>query len=214
MKTTTWQLTSAAFPICLTTISPGLQWTLGLTTVSSLLVTPSPSAIHTHLLWKYEMNIIRKVVLVLNKLLNPPLHCFYARIIHIKLSAPTTSLVNNAISANAIPSVIKCAAISPGFKKDDNLTRWNYRPVSVLPMLSKIYESVMNDQLLGYFFYKFHDFSCAFRRKYNCQSLYLKAVGDWKYALDQNVFKTGFICCIRENRRALRLLRQWCYVHR
>ena len=82
-----------------------------------------------------------------------------------QLSSPITSLINNAISANAFPSVMKCAEISPGFKKDDNLIRGNYRPVSVLPILSKIYESVMNDQLFEYFLDKFQDFLSAFRMK-------------------------------------------------
>ena len=49
------------------------------------------------------------------------------RIAHQELSSPITSIINNAISANAFPSVMKCAEISPGFKKDDNLIRGNYR---------------------------------------------------------------------------------------
>ena len=93
-------------------------------------------------------------------------------------------LINNAISANAFPSVLKCAEISPGFRNDDNLIRGNYRLVNVLPISSKIYESVMNDQLFEYFLDKFHDFLCAFRRKYSCKSVLPKAVHDWKYALD------------------------------
>ena len=38
------------------------------------------------------------------------------RIAHQELSAPITSLINNVISANAFPSVLKCAEISPGLK--------------------------------------------------------------------------------------------------
>ena len=83
---------------------------------------------------------------------------------------------------------MKCAEISPAFKKDDNLIRGNHRPVSVLPILSTICQRVMNDQLFEYFLDKFHDFLCAFRRKYSCQSLLLKAVDDWKCALDQKYF--------------------------
>ena len=50
----------------------------------------------------------------------------------------------------------------------------------------------MNDQLFGYFLDKFHEFLSAFRKRYSCQSLLLKAVDDWKYALDQNL-KTGVV---------------------
>ena len=114
------------------------------------------------------------------------------RIAHQELSFPVTRLINTAITANAFPSNIKLTEISPGNKKDDNLIRGNYRPVSVLPMLSKVYETVMNDQLFGYFLDKFHEFLSAFRKRYSCQSLLLKAEDDWKYALDQNL-KTGVV---------------------
>ena len=114
------------------------------------------------------------------------------RIVHQELSFPITRLINTAITANAFPSDMKLAEISPGHNKDDNLIRGNYRPVSVLPILSKVYETVMNDQLFGYFLDKFHEFRSAFRKRYSCQSLLLKAVDEWKYALDQNL-KTGVI---------------------
>ena len=50
----------------------------------------------------------------------------------------------------------------------------------------------MKNQLFGYFLDKFHEFLSAFRKRYSCQSLLLKAVDDWKYALDQNL-KTGVV---------------------
>ena len=37
--------------------------------------------------------------------------------------------------------------MSPVYKKNDNLNKANYRPVSILPSVSKIYESLMADQL-------------------------------------------------------------------
>ena len=114
------------------------------------------------------------------------------RIAHQELLFPITRLINTAITANAFPSNMKLAEISPGHKKDDNLIRGNYRPVSVLPILSKVYETVMNDQLFGYFLDKFHELLSEFRKRYSCQSLLLKAVDDWKYALDQNL-KTGVV---------------------
>ena len=71
-------------------------------------------------------------------------------IAHLELSSPITSLINNAISANTIPSVMKCAEISPGFKKNDYMIQGKCGPVSVLPILSKIYESMMNNQWFEY----------------------------------------------------------------
>ena len=46
---------------------------------------------------------------------------------------------------------MKYAEISPLFKKDDNLSRNNYRPVNVLTVIYKIYEALMNNQLTEFF---------------------------------------------------------------
>ena len=70
-------------------------------------------------------------------------------------------------------------------KKDDNLLKGNFRPVSILTSISKIYENVLNHQLLGHFYAIFNDLLSAFRKGHSCQSLLLKFVEDMKNALDQ-----------------------------
>ena len=81
---------------------------------------------------------------------------------------------------------MKCAELCPQFKNDDNMKRENYRPVSVLTAFSKIYESLLNDQLIEYFYELFNVFLCAFRKNYSCQSLLIKMIDDWKITLDKN----------------------------
>ena len=54
------------------------------------------------------------------------------------------------------------------------------------PAFSKIYESLLNDQLIEYFYELFSVFLCAFRKNYSCQSLLVKMIDDWKIALDKN----------------------------
>ena len=46
---------------------------------------------------------------------------------------------------------MKKAEVSPLYKKQDNLSKKNYRPVSVLTSLSKVYESIINDQMCVHF---------------------------------------------------------------
>ena len=82
---------------------------------------------------------------------------------------------------------MKLADISLGHKKDDNLKRGNYIPVTVLPIFSQVYEIVTNEELFSYFVDKFHAFLSAFRKRYNCQSLLLKAVDDRKFAPDHSL---------------------------
>ena len=61
----------------------------------------------------------------------------------------------------------------------------NFRPVSILTGISKLYESVVNDQLLEYFSRLFNDLIGAYRKGYSCQSLLVKCIDNWKNALDK-----------------------------
>ena len=51
---------------------------------------------------------------------------------------------------------------------------WNYRPVSVLPSLSQIFENVVANQLIKYFKDDFLSYLAAFRKGYSCKSTLLK----------------------------------------
>ena len=64
------------------------------------------------------------------------------------------------------------------------LNKCNYRPVSILTTISKIYESILNDQLCDYFKSIFDVFLSAYRKGYSCQSVLIKFIEDWKDALD------------------------------
>ena len=103
-----------------------------------------------------------------------------------ELSVPMTNVLNTCISRSEFPAVLKCAELNPMYKKKDNLVEENYRPVSVLTALSKIYESSLNDQLLQHFITIFNDFLSANRKGYSCQSLVAKVIDDWKKSLDNN----------------------------
>ena len=107
------------------------------------------------------------------------------RLAHKELSVSFANLINTSLSQNIFPDVMKCAEVSPIFKKDDNLLKGNFRPVSILTSISKIYENVLNHQLLGHFYAIFNDLLSAFRKGHSCQSLLLKFVEDMKNALDQ-----------------------------
>ena len=52
---------------------------------------------------------------------------------------------NNSLLSSNFPSNLKAADILPTHKKKDKLDIENYRPISILPTLSKIYERCMYD---------------------------------------------------------------------
>ena len=63
------------------------------------------------------------------------------------LNKHITTLVNNTIKTSVFPTRLKEAQVVPLHKKIDPLDKKNYRPVSILPTISKVYEMVLFDQL-------------------------------------------------------------------
>ena len=72
-------------------------------------------------------------------------------IISSEISECITLIVNQSIMTGIYPDKLKVAKVVPIFRKEDNLQLKNYRPISVLPVLSKIFENVMLTQLVEYF---------------------------------------------------------------
>ena len=63
---------------------------------------------------------------------------------------PLTFIINQSLKTGTFPDRLKVARVRPLFKKGDNQLITNYRPISILPSLSKIFEKVMHMQLTYY----------------------------------------------------------------
>ena len=98
------------------------------------------------------------------------------------------NLINESIDSSDFPDSLKLAEVSSQFKKGDSLNKMNYRPVSVLAAMSKIYGRVMAKQLSSYFMNIFSTLLSAFRQKYSCQSSLLNMIHCFKNALDNGEF--------------------------
>jgi hypothetical protein len=61
-----------------------------------------------------------------------------------------TDCINAAIFENIFPNELKLGDVSPVFKKDDSTNKDNFRPISVLSAISKIYERILTDQISSY----------------------------------------------------------------
>ena len=62
-----------------------------------------------------------------------------------------TLIINQSISTGIFPDKLKVAKIVPIFKKDNPHLTGNYRPISLLPVISKVFEKVVFSQLYSYF---------------------------------------------------------------
>ena len=96
------------------------------------------------------------------------------------------SIVNHSINQQVYPSFYKCALITPVYKKKDQLDKSNYRPVSVLCVLSKVLESIICDQFNEYFNSIVSDKLAAYRKGYSCENVLFNCVEEWKEAMDKN----------------------------
>ena len=65
--------------------------------------------------------------------------------------APLTYVLNLSLAQGVVPSELKIARVTPIYKSGDNQLCINYRPVSVLPCLSKIFERCMYNRLFKFF---------------------------------------------------------------
>ena len=59
-------------------------------------------------------------------------------------------MFNFYVDNNRFPSELKKADINPISKKGDPLEKTSYRPISILPILSKAFEHCLYDQIYGY----------------------------------------------------------------
>ena len=64
---------------------------------------------------------------------------------------PITYLINQSLNSGTFPNELKIAKVTPIFKKDNNRLLENYRPISLLPAISKIFEKVIHLQINEHF---------------------------------------------------------------
>ena len=67
-----------------------------------------------------------------------------------ELKGALTYIINLSIDTKTVPDEMKFAKVKPLFKKGSRLDVSNYRPVSILPIVSKILERAVYKQIVGY----------------------------------------------------------------
>ena len=100
-----------------------------------------------------------------------------------------TDCINDAIvGENMFPDSLKFADIRPMHKKDEISNSENYRPVSVLPLISKILERIIYNQLNEYLERYLNSILCGFRKSDSTQHALFKLLQVWQEELDKGGF--------------------------
>ena len=96
-----------------------------------------------------------------------------------------TNAINKPFLDNYFPKELKKAEIIPVYKKDYSLKKENYRPVSLLPQVSKIYERLIYKRINSYMCDKLSKYITDFRKCHGKQHSLLVTLEKWKKALDK-----------------------------
>ena len=101
-----------------------------------------------------------------------------------------TNSINLSIENGCFPEELRLAEVSPIFKKKDDLDKENYRPVSVLPHVPKVFKRIMYHQINDYMKDKLSKQLTGFRKNHSTQHCLSCMLEIWKNVLD----KGGYIC--------------------
>ena len=106
-----------------------------------------------------------------------------------------TYIINKSIKEGKVPSSLKIAKVMPLHKKGDKSNPDNYRPISLLPCMSKLMERIIQLQLLNYL--KANNilvpFQSGFRASHCTVTALIKVTDDWLLAMDEGMY-TGVLC--------------------
>lgn len=100
------------------------------------------------------------------------------------IAGPVAKILNTSIAHSRYPSRWKMGQVTPLFKRDEELDKRNYRPVTVLPCLNNIFERLLSVQIEDFYQGLLSDFVSAYRKGHSCETALLKLTEDWRACRD------------------------------
>ena len=75
-----------------------------------------------------------------------------------------------------LSEILKTAEVTLIYKKANPFEKDNYRPSSILPNISKIYEKIMHNQMNNNLINKLSKYKCGFRKGFDTQHCLLETL--------------------------------------
>ena len=109
------------------------------------------------------------------------------------LAEPIKIIVNMSFNEGVVPNLMKLADVCPIFKKSDKSKCENYRPISLLSNISKIFERSMYTRVYEFFEKSnvLYNLQFGFRKSYSTNHALLNIVEEIRTNLDRKTFSCG-----------------------
>ena len=112
----------------------------------------------------------------------------------MKLAAPViykslTDLFNFSIASGEFPSDWKVAKVCPLFKSGEKCDANNYRPISVLPSIARVFERILFEQIYRHLSNNklLYSRQSGFRSLHSTVSALLDMTNDWCFNIDRGM---------------------------
>ena len=130
-----------------------------------------------------------------------------------EISAPLTFLINSSLSIGLFPTAEKTAKVTPLYKSGDRSNIDNYRPISVLNIISKTFERVVFNQLSNYLKENnlLTDYQYGFRKNRSTRDAVTKLTDHIKESMDKSKV-TGAL--YMDLRKAFDTVNHSCLLHK
>ena len=110
----------------------------------------------------------------------------------LKFAAPyiadeVTYICNHSINNSVFPNKWKEAKVTPVYKNGSHEEVNNYRPISILPVMSKVLEKHVHDSLSEFLgeFDLLHKTQSGFRSQHSCETALVNMIDSWLDAIDK-----------------------------
>ena len=112
--------------------------------------------------------------------------CYFLKLAMPFIEKSLADLFNTSIETSQFPDLWKSARVTPIFKEGDRAEMSNYRPISVLPVIARLFEKLIANKLYqhmndnGYFSFE----QSGFLRLHSTVTSLIKSTDDWYNGMD------------------------------
>ena len=104
------------------------------------------------------------------------------------ISIPLCNIFNNSLSSGLFPDDWKCARVTPLFKQGERTDMNNYRPISVISIIAKVFERIVYDQQYSFLANEeiITNQQSGFRSLHSTVTALLEAADSWALDIDRS----------------------------